>query len=393
MVNRRTFIQQAGLVASAAVAFPAWQAPRRYKIGLQLFTLNAAMNRDPLGTLKRVAAMGYEEVETYGINPDALTYYGMPAGDFAKALRDHNLPTPTGHYDFQNLLTAGDDAMNRYVDRVTEGAKLLGQQYVVWPYLEPATRTLDTYKRVAERLNVIGARVSKAGLRVAYHNGGGEFVPQNGQYPYDAGLLVLNRSRPPNPLRRRLTRNVYHCNFDTRGPEMPIHVEVLGAAQRLCAGREKPEFTPDEIVRALPNLNAQTVRTHVTSRCCVNATPHHQSRYEYFRKTARGRYELMPKHRTPTSRTLPGRNRPAPQLPAVQDDTIHAVVTRSDGAYSAACHEIAVVTQGRTLDETLANLKEAIALHLDGEDLASFGLSAVRRIQVTYELPAAIDAA
>ena len=69
------------------------------------------------------------------------------------------------------------------------------------------------------------------------------------------------------------------------------------------------------------------------------------------------------------------------------------MVTRSDGRYVAACHEIAVVTQGRTLDETLANLTEAIALHLDGEDLASFGLSAVRRIHVTYELPAAIDAA
>src|SRR4029453_16800519 len=104
MVNRRTFIQQAGLFASAAVVFPAWKAPRPYKIGLQLFTLNSAMNRDPLGTLQRVAAMGYEEVETYGINPDKLTYYGMPAGDFAKVLRDHKLPTPTGTYDFQNLL-------------------------------------------------------------------------------------------------------------------------------------------------------------------------------------------------------------------------------------------------------------------------------------------------
>jgi len=215
MVTRRTFLQQAGLLASAAAAFPAWQpqAPRRYKIGLQLFTLNSAMNRDPLGTLKRVAAMGYEEVETYGINPDALTYYGMPAGDFARALRDHNLPAPTGHYDFQNLIGATDDAMNRYVDRVAEGAKLLGQQYVVWPYVDPATRTLDTYKRVAERLNVIGARVSKAGLRVAYHNGGGEFVQQNGQYPYDrtctrstgatrSSATVRSTTRVSGPIRR-----------------------------------------------------------------------------------------------------------------------------------------------------------------------------------------------
>src|SRR5262245_62171402 len=144
MVDRRAFLQQASLFASAAVALPAWSAPRRYKIGLQLFTLNAAMNRHPLATLPRVAAMGYEEVETYGIDPEPLTYYGLPARDFAKALRDQNLPTPTGHYDFQNLLGKGDDALHRYVDRVIEGAKVLGQEYVVWPYLEPKARTLDT---------------------------------------------------------------------------------------------------------------------------------------------------------------------------------------------------------------------------------------------------------
>jgi predicted RNase H-like HicB family nuclease len=43
--------------------------------------------------------------------------------------------------------------------------------------------------------------------------------------------------------------------------------------------------------------------------------------------------------------------------------------------YVAECLEIAVVTQGKTLDETLANLQEAVALHLEGEDLATFGLA------------------
>ncbi len=69
---------------------------------------------------------------------------------------------------------------------------------------------------------------------------------------------------------------------------MAAHHAILAAAQRLCAERREPVFTPDDIVRALPHLNAQTVRTHVTSRCCVNARPHHQSRLEYFRKTGRG---------------------------------------------------------------------------------------------------------
>src|SRR5437870_4790701 len=135
---------------------------------------------------------------------------------------------------------------------------------------------------------------------------------------------------------------------------MAIHHEVLAAAQRLCAEREQPEFTPDEIVRALPHINAQSVRTHVTSRCCVNAAPHHQSRLDYFRKVGRGRYQLLPRYRRRRALAAPATLRKSPSRPG--SDTIHAIVTRSDGVYVATCHEIAVVTQGRTLDETLAHL-------------------------------------
>lgn len=174
---------------------------------------------------------------------------------------------------------------------------------------------------------------------------------------------------------------------------MSTHLVVLATAQRLCAGRPEPRFTPDEIVRALPHLNAQTVRTHVTSRCCVNAPAHHQSRLPYFRRIDRGRYELMPKYRASQSapRTA-GRVATAPVAAPVRD-TIHAIVTRDRGVYVVECHEIAVVTQGRTLDEALANLREAVALHLEGEDLAALGLTALKRILVSYELPADVTAA
>ena len=42
---------------------------------------------DPEGTLKRVAGMGYQEVETYGFDPEGLRYYGLPAKEFAQRLR------------------------------------------------------------------------------------------------------------------------------------------------------------------------------------------------------------------------------------------------------------------------------------------------------------------
>jgi sugar phosphate isomerase/epimerase len=188
MVDRRTFLLQAGSFTSAALVLPAMQKPARYKIGLELFTVNRDMNRDPLASLQRVAEMGYEEVETYGINPDALTYYGLPAADFAKRLQDHKLPTPSGHYDLQNFMTASADDLNRYVDRCAEGARVLGQRYIVWPFLDPKQRTIDTNKKVAGLLNTIGTRLAKSGIAVAYHNGGGEFIPQNGQLPYDVIL-------------------------------------------------------------------------------------------------------------------------------------------------------------------------------------------------------------
>jgi predicted RNase H-like HicB family nuclease len=56
--------------------------------------------------------------------------------------------------------------------------------------------------------------------------------------------------------------------------------------------------------------------------------------------------------------------------------TIKAIVRPGEeSGYVAECMEIAVVTQGSTLDEVTKNLQEAVALHLEGEDLAAFGLT------------------
>lgn len=66
--------------------------------------------------------------------------------------------------------------------------------------------------------------------------------------------------------------------------------------------------------------------------------------------------------------------------------TIKAFVWRGESNYVAECHEIAVVTQGATLDEVIQNLREAVALHLDGEDLEAFGLAPDPTLLVTLEV-------
>jgi predicted RNase H-like HicB family nuclease len=168
---------------------------------------------------------------------------------------------------------------------------------------------------------------------------------------------------------------------------MPIHDEVLRAARRLCRERRGGTFTPDEVVRALPHLNASSVRTHVVSRCCVDAPKNHPHKWDYFRRLRRGVYEIMPAYRRDKDEARPLRvaESPATYGSAPLRDTLHATVSRGDSAYVAECWEVAVVTQGRTLDEVVGNVREAVTLHLEGEDLAALGLKRSPRLVVTYE--------
>jgi predicted RNase H-like HicB family nuclease len=66
--------------------------------------------------------------------------------------------------------------------------------------------------------------------------------------------------------------------------------------------------------------------------------------------------------------------------------TIMAFIRKGDDLYVAECKEINVVTQGKTVDETISNLQEAVALHLDGEDLEEFGLAPYPTLLITMEL-------
>ncbi len=72
---------------------------------------------------------------------------------------------------------------------------------------------------------------------------------------------------------------------------------------------------------------------------------------------------------------------------------IKAYIYRGEKYYIAECAEISVITQGETLDETIANLQEAVHLHLDGEDLAEYDLVENPAILVIMELEMAASVA
>ena len=67
--------------------------------------------------------------------------------------------------------------------------------------------------------------------------------------------------------------------------------------------------------------------------------------------------------------------------------TIKAAIRRGEqSGYVAECLEIPVVTQGATLDEVAGNLREAVALHLEDQDLEALGLAPDPTLLVTLEL-------
>jgi predicted RNase H-like HicB family nuclease len=169
---------------------------------------------------------------------------------------------------------------------------------------------------------------------------------------------------------------------------MASHDEILEAVRRIAAARADWSFTPDEIVRALPHLNAGTVRTHITSRCCTNAPKNHPHKWDYFKRLRRGLYQLTTRYRPSpriAGRVREQRGKYTMSQAQAPRRTIHAAINRGQGWYSAECLEIAVVTQGRTLDQTLANLKEAIALHLEGDETGTLGLSTPLALHVTFD--------
>src|SRR2546428_7214994 len=98
---------------------------------------------------------------------------------------------------------------------------------------------------------------------------------------------------------------------------MAIHGDVLRAARRLCRERGEWTFSAEDIVRALPPLNEHSVRAHISSRCCVNAPPNHPHRWPYFRRVARGSYEILPRYRAE-----PNPPRPLERAPVVAERAV-----------------------------------------------------------------------
>jgi len=194
--SRRDFLCKSAILLSG-IALPLsscqFNSNRKYKMGLQLFTIRDAMAEQPIESLKQAKLMGYEDFETYGYEPVKDEYYGFDSMKFKELLDGMGLSTSSGHYDFSNYFDQSDEAMERYVDQCIVGAIALDQAYITWPWLHPQFRTIENFKLLSEKLNRIGEQVTKAGLGFAYHNHDFEFIDHDGEQGFD---IIFNQTDP-----------------------------------------------------------------------------------------------------------------------------------------------------------------------------------------------------
>src|SRR5688572_2844917 len=94
-MTRRSFVSCAGALSTMSVlglpGLASGGTQRRFKRGLQLYTVREPMAKDAVGTLKVIADIGYEDLETYGFDPEQVSYYGFEARKFKELLEARGL--------------------------------------------------------------------------------------------------------------------------------------------------------------------------------------------------------------------------------------------------------------------------------------------------------------
>jgi len=188
MTDRRSFLKTTALASAGLLVAPKlFAAPTKY-IGVQLYTVRDLMAKDPVGTLSKIAKIGFNSVEgaTY---TGTERFYGMEPAIFKKALNDNGLKMFSSHYALGESTPNTKGTMSNDWQKAVDDAAAVGLKYVVCAYLGDTERgTLDHYKQTADKLNKAGEIAKKAGLQVCYHNHNFEFEAQDGKYPYDVLL-------------------------------------------------------------------------------------------------------------------------------------------------------------------------------------------------------------
>jgi sugar phosphate isomerase/epimerase len=184
-ISRREFLKASTATAALAATTPAKlfaggdYGGNQIPFGLQLYSVRDDCAKDLVGTVTAVSKMGYKGVEFAG-------YHGHDAKSLRKLLDDVGLKCCGTHIGLETLL--GDN-----LPKTVEFNTVLGNPFLIVPGLpEKYRKTRQDWQNTAELFSELADKVKPDGMRVGYHNHSIEFIPLDGELPWDT---FFNRAK------------------------------------------------------------------------------------------------------------------------------------------------------------------------------------------------------
>lgn len=209
--SRRTFLKSGTIAALGASIFPRLvfdSVAGAATVGLQLYSVRDDMTKDPKGSLKKVADMGYKVIEHAGYANGK--FYGFEPKEFKKILEDLGLKMHSGHVDFG--MKAWDASKKDFTDtwkHTVEDAALMGQQFVITPELdENAQKDYDELMKVLDLWNKCGELCRKHGMKFGYHDDFFQDAVLHDMKLYD---IIMKNTNPDSMMQQFDIANLYNA--------------------------------------------------------------------------------------------------------------------------------------------------------------------------------------
>jgi len=195
-LTRRSFISHGAALTGAALLAPAWlrgetRTAIKGPIGFQTWIVRKSIEEDFPGTLKKMAAMGYNSFELCSPPGYAKMGFGalekLKASELKKIINDEGFTCISSHYGFSEL-------KEHTQERIAYAKELGLEQMIVSMFGLPKDAKLADWKKAADELNKIGEESKKAGIQMGFHNHNWEFEKLEGELVYDVLLKQFDPS-------------------------------------------------------------------------------------------------------------------------------------------------------------------------------------------------------
>ncbi|MFI5094837.1 MAG: sugar phosphate isomerase/epimerase family protein [Candidatus Acidiferrales bacterium] len=193
-ISRREFCRSAatqaavvGLLGAGALELRA--NPLGMPIGCQTWPVRDMIAKDFPGTIKQLAAAGFQTIELCSpVGYEDSGFAGLAkykGAELRKILSDEGVSCISSHFGIEELRK---DMAGRIA-----WAKDVGLTQMIVPSLDgPKKPTMDDVKRAADEYNKMGAESAKAGIQQGLHNENFELTMVEGKRTYDLLLGLLD---------------------------------------------------------------------------------------------------------------------------------------------------------------------------------------------------------